>query len=362
MVAIEALRPSPEPPLPEVTSQRLTLAMNDQNAGSPRETQDVEGEQLELPLPLADHHPYPWVSMGRDERGRWTGTYRRPADLAWCEYVHVEHNAPNGANGVYLDVDGAAETFWATDAGTIPDPTVLMVRTSGPHAGHEAAAWLLDSPVHRNETSRRKPQQLLARVSEYFASVLSADASYAGSLFRNVGVARNDPRFHVIESGRTYGLVELAEYIPRRWRRPRPSALRTPAGRNDYLFLALIRLAGREGGRASDIEIAAWTINREFVRPLPDAEVLKTVRSVLRYRERWERRGWHNERFILRQAARGRLSGKARARKAARAAQAALALRAEGLTQREIAGELGCTTRTVRGYLSATGNEPTHDR
>ena len=40
--------------------------------------------------------------MGCDDHGDWTGTYRRPPELAWRKYVHVEHNAPNGVNGVYL--------------------------------------------------------------------------------------------------------------------------------------------------------------------------------------------------------------------------------------------------------------------
>ena len=57
--------------------------------------------------------------------------------------------------------------------------------------------------------------------------------------------------------------------------------------------------------------------------------------------------------------ARGRLSGKARRRKAVESAPAAQALRSEGKTQREIAAALGCSQQSVSNYLRTFTIEPT---
>ena len=60
-------------------------------------------------------------------------------------------------------------------------------------------------------------------------------------------------------------------------------------------------------------------------------------------------------------AAAGKVSGQVRARKAATAAQEALRLREEGMTQREIAEALGAGLRTVKRYLSAPGEGGCHE-
>ena len=214
--------------------------------------------------------------------------------------------------------------------------------------------------MHTYPGSREKPRQLLRRTAEYFASTCDADPAYAGTLFRNVGLARRESGFVVEGTDRQWPLLELAESIPFGWRVPSRKKLRTAVGRNVSLFELLMREAGREHVADDRIRMLAWGANEAFDWPLGSLEVACTVRSVLRYRAQWREAGWHDPRFRTRQAARGQRGGKASGRrrrlKAEKAAQTALDLRAEGMTQREIAGELGCTTRTVRSYLT-TGNE-----
>ena len=70
--------------------------------------------------------------------------------------------------------------------------------------------------------------------------------------------------------------------------------------------------AGRPANRFESILVQAHSINAEFATPLPFHEVKATSKSVSKYRRRWETNGWHSPRWIQKQAARGRASGKAR--------------------------------------------------
>ena len=295
--------------------------------------------------------------MGRDAAGLWSGTYRHDPATAWSRFKHVQHDTGSSRTGLFLDVDQIASVHDAVDRALLPFPTVLLTRATN---GHEAAAWVLDVPVHTHATARRKPMECLARVGEYFAAVSGADPGYTGLLFRNTGVAKTDGAFIVEESGRTWPLLELLEWVPHGWRRPARAKLQTAVGRNVDLFLSLCKAAGREAVTDGELEAMAWTFNGEFGHPLNDPEVEGVLRNVRKYRERWAANGWHRPSFRRRQAARGRRSGKVRASKAATAAQAALELRGEGLTHRAIAEALGAGVRTVKRYLAPEGATNQH--
>ena len=136
--------------------------------------------------------------------------------------------------------------------------------------GHQAACWLLEKPVHTYPGSREKPQQLLWRTAEYFASTW--------------GLARRESGFVVEGTDRQWPLLELAESIPFGWRVPSRKKLRTAVGRNVSLFELLMREAGREHVADDRIRMLAWGANEAFDWPLGSLEVACTVRSVLRYR------------------------------------------------------------------------------
>ena len=94
------------------------------------------------------------------------------------------------------------------------------------------------------------PVKRWARISEYYAAALGADAGYTGVLTHNPMEAAQLAGFKTHWLRREpYTLGELAEFIPFRWRRPKPS--RTAAGRNMDVFATAC--AGRARRR-----ISAW--------------------------------------------------------------------------------------------------------
>ena len=239
----------------------------------------------------------------------------------------------------------------AVFADRVPAPTVCITRKSN---GHSAAGYLLRRPVHVYPGSRDKPRILLARVSEYLAGALQADPGYTDTLFRNALVAADDPRFIVERRDVLFDLEGLADGMPQGWQPPRVKC-RTADGRNDSLHRGLIRLAGSAKHSAGDIRRAAAELNERYAVPLASVELAAIIRSVLRRRDLWMLTGWHSEGFRKRQAARGRLGGKAsgavRLAKATQDAQKARELRAGGLTQREVAEALGVHRTTVYRML-----------
>ena len=73
-----------------------------------------------------------------------------------------------------------------------------------------------------------------------------------------------------------------------------------------------MRYAGRMVNRNADLGTEAARLNAEFSAPLLQGEIAATIKSVEGYRERWSRRGWHDPRWLARQAARGRKGGRPR--------------------------------------------------
>ena len=133
---------------------------------------------------------------------------------------------------------------------------------------------------------------------------LRADRGYVGVLAYNP--VHGDYKT-IYPHSEPYDLAELAEPIPGNWRRPAlASDLATAPGRNCHLFAALCKLALR----CSDDGLLTWAriLNREYSIPLPEVEVMGTVRSVCDYRARWRVRG-HQQRWLWKQAARGRRGG-----------------------------------------------------
>ena len=237
-------------------------------------------------------------------------------------------------------------------AGDLPTPNVYATRTA---TGHAQIFYLLDRPVHRGDQARAKPLRYLARVSEYYRASLGADSGYTGVLSSNpihgdyqASYPRSDP----------YTLADLASWIPKGWRVPRPAT--TAEGRNNELFSALCKLALR----CSDDGLLQWarTINSEFAVPLADAEVRVTWGSVCRYRARWRVHG-HQQAWLWKQAARGRKSGERRLASVADRDRFIVARLEAGESQRAVGLAFGVDHRTVgtaRARLSRRSGERTN--
>ena len=140
----------------------------------------------------------------------------------------------------------------------------------------------------------------MSRVAEYYQGQLEADPNFSG-------LGRNPSQHPTTWLRREpYDLDELAEPIPKGWRRPRIP--KTGIGRNVDLFLAVCRAASRSP--LSCIEIAQGLVGEVCAshdKPmLPLAEIRSIARSVEKYRERWRING-HEPAWIERQRRRGRL-------------------------------------------------------
>ena len=141
-------------------------------------------------------------------------------------------------------------------------------------------------------------------MSEFYRATLGADPGYTGVLSSNpthTDYATSYPRVE------PYALNDLATWIPKGWRVPRPAT--TAEGRNNELFAALCK----RGLRDTDRQLEAWAhaYNDQFVPPMDAGELRGAIKSVLGYRARW-RVGGHQQGWLWKQAARGRRSGEAR--------------------------------------------------
>ena len=232
----------------------------------------------------------------------------------------------------------------AISAGLLPTPNLTISRRA---SGNLHVAWCLARPVLRGASARPKPLKSFARISEYYRGALGADRGYVGVLSHNPLSSayttcwlRRDP----------YSLQELARPIPPRWRRP-PRAT-TAAGRNSWLFEALIREAGSEEIHDYEIESYAHYLNGEYDAPLEDDEVDGIVKSIItHYRPQWRARGWHTEEFLERQRARGRrgglASGAARRRAAMERDSRIIGHLASGESTRQVAAAEGISHARV---------------
>lgn len=319
-------------------------------------------EDLEA-LGLKDVDVYPRCSAGRGTG--FKDMRRRPGPVAWKDYPHVQHHGTNVYTGIYLDVDRPfSDVIGAADADEIPAPSVAVTRIRN---AHSQCGWVLATPVHRYPAAAGKPLKLFARTAEYFADVLGADPGYTSVLFRNGPLHAARPGWHVDYNGPPGGwpLYELADWIPKGWRRPRNPL--TAEGRNCSLFLTLCRFAGSGIGRTADLALEAARINRTFGVPLDAREVWHVVQHVEGYRSRWEAAGWHRPSWIARQARRGRkgarkgglkggpLSGAARRASRAPDMLRAAAMRADGASVGAIATVLGRSPRTIYRWLQRQG-------
>ena len=239
---------------------------------------------------LREFHTYPLVSPGKDAAGVWGGSI--PALL--------------------FDLDGDP-TDWLVDVlgPALPRPNWIVWRRENMHAH---LAYTLGRPVLTGEQAKRTPQALLARVGEYMAAELKADAAYSAVLGHNPISQASHGRYRTDWlREEPYRLEELAAYMPKGWRRPTVQP-QTMYGRNDALFRAGMKWSGepRNWGNWAGLASSLWVKNQGFIAPLGERELGGIVKSVVRYQRRNLESGKQQQTFSFIQAARGKKSGQAR--------------------------------------------------
>ena len=132
---------------------------------------------------LGDAHSRPLVSPGKIG-GEFGVSFRVAPWAAWL-FPSLELRAENSYPALILDFDGRGsfervmEEVKGAHVGDL-NWGVENVLTGGVHG-----VWTLANPVHRAATALEAPLKLFARISEYYAAHLGADAGYTGVLTHN---------------------------------------------------------------------------------------------------------------------------------------------------------------------------------
>ena len=283
----------------------------------------MENTQQQLSLPgidfvpsrvrqhgLQEFHTYPLVSPGKDETGVWGGSWRVPASQAW-QYPEVGlGRTGNSIPALLFDLDGPDAWERLDDLNPdLPVPNWLVLRRSN---GHGHAVFTLQKPVLRGERATMTPQRWLARVGEYLALKLKADAAFNGVMSHNP-VFNGDLFKTDWRRREPYSLEELGEFVPRGWRQPVGQPM-TVYGRNDLLFKAGMSWSGKPSnwGKWSALETHLWSVNAGFTEPLSARELAGIAKSVIRYQRRNLESGKQRQGFLFIQACRGKKSGESR--------------------------------------------------
>ena len=249
------------------------------------------------------------MSNGKDAHGQYCGSFRVPAAQAW-DYPELEYGRTgNSIPTLLFDVD-QDPTDWLPDIWqkNFPRPNWIVWRKENLHSH---VVYCLARPVLTGQYARPTPQRYLARVGEYMAAMLKADAAYSAALAHNPMSQASRGRYRTDwMREEPYHLEELAAYIPKGWRRPIAQP-QTVYGRNDALFRAGMRWSGKPSnwGKWDGLADALRALNASFVEPLGERELAGIIKSVQKIQAANLRTGQTQRNFSFRQAARGRKGG-----------------------------------------------------
>lgn len=254
-------------------------------------------------------------------------------------------------------------------------PNIVVYNPTNPE--RHQAFWLLRDPVHCHPEARfRKPYQYLRAIEAAYDARYGCDPHFARHIHRNPLCLVSDA---VWLHEQAYTLSELAEVVsltPAAGKRAaaRSECVAVGRGRNCTLFDDLRHWAYRQVSDARAVDYDIW--HRQVVTralnlnnfadqgPLQASEVYGVAGSVAEYvyyrYEPGSGSGVPTPEFRARQAERGRRGGLVsrgggRPSKSGKTAQelilAAVKLKAEGLSNRDISDELNISASTVSAYL-----------
>ena len=318
----------------------------------------IEREQLELFASRLPRRPY----CSDDKTARMI---RSRATALRFPYIQV--NPPSLKFWLPFDLDKpGGMTAW--EDADLPAPAVGV---GNPLNGHAHLLWGLDAPVCTSEAARAAPLRYLAAIEgEMLAKLMpyGADPGFAGLIVKNP--AHDQWRTHW-GPPKLYSLGELGEWLDLDKFKPKRAILKEiegyGVGRNVSIFNAL----GPEGKWAysavrryrgqpfaewhNAVFMQACELNAAFRVPLPFSEIKAIAKSVAKWT--WKQDKAHAAEFSRTQAYRGAKGGKASGEARAQAGEdkraSARLMAAKGMTQREIAAELGVSVGSVNAWLKS---------
>ena len=284
----------------------------------------------------------------------------RPA-LTALEKRYVQYNPPSIINWLAFDIDRpyAPGADWSMVA-----PPNIVVRNR--ENGHAHLLYGIAAGVSKTSASRPGPLRLLAAINEGFRHALEADVGFTELICKNPLHAHWEVTTPRVE---LYDLAEMAEWVDldasHKRQRATPKRAQVGLGRNCNLFNSLrtwaYRWVGEYRPRGYEAWLAAVQEKAEklntFADPLPASEIRATARSTAKWT--WNKYtgtrtassmaedGLTPETFALVQSNLGKMGNRKRWGDNSDKRAEALALRARGMTTRQIAAELEVNQSTV---------------
>jgi DNA-directed RNA polymerase specialized sigma24 family protein len=243
-----------------------------------------------------------------------------------------------------FDLD-SPQSAWTFERFDLPHPTFIVINRAN---GHCHYVYAISSPVVFGR-GHEKPRQYFLDIEHTYRLLLRADPAYSGHTAKNPWHAH----WLVIQTPlAVYDLGVLAEAITIQ-KRPKKRQRQAGQGRNVTLFDSLRSWAYRERRKYHDY--GAWfkaclstcaSLNT-FEIPLGEAEVRGIAKSVAR----WTWRHLTPQAFSQIQRERNKRGRLSAAAKAEDKRASARLMRAQGMTVREIANELGVSLGSVHAWL-----------
>lgn len=289
---------------------------------------------------------------------------------------YIQANPPHLRIWSIFDVDRAGAVLAWEDA-DLPPPSWTAMNMENAHAH---LVWGLSVPVLVDSPDmRQKPLRYLCAVEAAFRDKLEADPGYSGLLTKNP----LHERWRVLRRPQlVYELSELAAWVDLPKHAPKRKPEEVGLGRNVTLFDWLAKWSYKAIRRLETRNFTQWQAdcnekalehNGDFPTPLDSREVWHIAKSVSKWTWRnMTLEGW--QQFVVKthtpeiQATRGRRnrpeiqadkgkkggikSGALRLAASGENRASARLMRIKGMTQAEIAAELGVNQSTIARWLA----------
>lgn len=295
----------------------------------------------------------PYRPYCSNEKG--TGLKIRPLQDA-LEYTYIQINPPAQIHYLVFDVDKKSAAILWEQAHVAP-PNFITVN---PENGHCHVVYKLSTAVTTSINGRKHPLEYLASIERAYRIELDADPRYSGLITRNP--YKN--QVWIIHE-HAYELGELEDYLSHKLKQYKEPLIETSGlGRNVTLFdtvrswaytnIRLYRTNSRErlyGAWVTEVIDRTELINSQFISPLPFSEVKSTARSIAKFC--WKHDPQAEQQFLMRQAERGRLGGKAKGLANADKRIQAVEMSLQGIPQTVIATQLDVSRQTINRWLNS---------
>lgn len=242
--------------------------------------------QFELRFKFVEHIPKrPYCSNAKGAH------YIRPREIA-LGHRYIQLNNPATTCWLTFDVDRPGGYYASGDA-NLPPETFAAVN---PENGHAHLAYRLETPVAVHNAARQGPLNYLAAVERGFTNRLDADKHFVGLILKN---PVHPDWFVEWRRDEGYTLSELNDWLFDDDKRLDPTPREQYGfGRNCTTFDELRVFSYREVLRFKRnrdgfdtyherLQNVALGINRQFVNPLPFAEIRAITKSVAKWT--WKR-------------------------------------------------------------------------